>query len=105
MGIAETVEYLRHGAMAVVMTPSVPKGVLHNIVEKVVIVSIGCGIVLWANDQRQDDKLSALIQKIDSVDKKVDGLDQHGSRPVIRVEQQITDMNARLRLIEERVRR
>lgn len=101
---------------AAASAPVVPKSVISNIVEKLAIVAIGAGVALWANDQRQSDKIDQLVHTLTQqeqanqaaqrrLEEKIDRIEREGSRPVVSLQSKLDAVDARLRLIEIRLER
>jgi hypothetical protein len=82
-----------HTLAVAASAPAVPKTVIANLIEKLLIVAIGAGVALWASDQRQAEALTR-------IETKVDMLERDGSRPVVEVKARVEALDSRLKLIE-----
>ncbi len=114
--LVERLQDVGHAALAAATAPVVPKSVVANVVEKLAIVAIGAGVALWANDQRQSDKLDQLGKTLAKqeessqaatrrLEEKIDRIEREGSRPVVSLQSKLDAVDARLRLIEIRLER
>lgn len=100
IGLGELLESMKHGALTAIIAPTMPKGIIQNILEKIVIVTLGAGAAIYVNDKQQDNKIDEVVKSIEKLDAKLDRLDHNGSRTEAILKNRVDEFERRMNSLD-----